>query len=81
MFESEPPPEPITTPSESPDWNGVGGLHPNESEKIEGLGDVVHRIAQPIAKGIDRVLKTNIQECGGCEKRRESLNKKFPMGK
>jgi hypothetical protein len=43
-----------------------------------GLGDRVERIAQPIARVIDRVAGTNIQGCGACQKRKEYLNKKFP---
>jgi hypothetical protein len=43
-----------------------------------GLGDRVERIAQPIARVIDKVAGTNIQGCGGCKKRREALNKAFP---
>jgi hypothetical protein len=43
-----------------------------------GLGDRVERIAQPIAKAIDRVAGTSIQGCGACKKRKEYLNKKFP---
>jgi hypothetical protein len=38
------------------------------------LGDVVHTIAQPIARGIDSALGTDIENCGGCAKRRASLN-------
>ena len=44
-----------------------------------GLGDRVERIAQPIARVIDRLAGTNIQKCGGCKKRREALNKAFPL--
>lgn len=44
----------------------------------EGLGDRVEKIAQPIAKIIDKIAGTNIQGCGGCQKRKEYLNKKFP---
>jgi len=40
-----------------------------------GLGDLVERVAQPIAKIIDKVAKTKIKECGGCKKRKEYLNK------
>ena len=47
-------------------------------KKITGLGDRVERIAQPIARVIDRVAGTNIQGCGACQKRKEYLNKKFP---
>lgn len=43
-----------------------------------GLGDRVERIAQPIARTIDRVARTNIQGCGACQKRKKYLNKKFP---
>ena len=43
-----------------------------------GLGDRVERIAQPIARVIDKVAGTNIQGCGACQKRKEYLNKKFP---
>ena len=48
-------------------------------KKITGIGDVVHKIAQPIAKSIDKVAGTNIQGCGACQKRKEYLNKKFPI--
>lgn len=40
-----------------------------------GLGDAVAAIAQPIARAIDSVAGTNIQQCGGCKKRQEALNK------
>ena len=44
-----------------------------------GLGDRVERIVQPLARAIDRVAGTNIQGCAGCKKRREALNKAFPL--
>lgn len=45
-------------------------------EECEGkrLGDVVHAIAKPIAKVIDRTLKTDLGGCGACAKRRAKLN-------
>lgn len=46
-----------------------------------GLGDIVEKIAQPIAKAIDSVANTDIQNCGACKKRKEYLNKKFPLKK
>ena len=46
--------------------------------KPNGLGDRVERIAQPVARVIDRLAGTNIQGCGACQKRKEYLNKKFP---
>ncbi len=47
---------------------------PQVAERL-GLGDAVAAIAQPIAKAIDAVAHTNIQNCGGCKKRREMLNR------
>jgi len=69
MFKDLNPPKPIIKPQDSPDWR----------EPIAGVGDIVHKVAQPIARVIDRVVKTNIQGCGGCKKRREALNKAFPL--
>jgi hypothetical protein len=54
------------------DFNG--SLRP-----VQGLGDVVHNIAQPIAKTIDKILGTNIKGCGGCKKRQKKLNQLFPI--
>jgi len=50
-----------------------------EASKLKGAGDVVKLVAQPIAKIIDSVAGTNLQSCGGCEQRRQSFNKKFPL--
>jgi hypothetical protein len=38
------------------------------------LGDKVASVAQPIARAIDKIAGTDIEHCGGCKKRRESLN-------
>ena len=54
----------------SPKKWGVYGICSNF-----GLGDAVAAIAQPIARAIDSVAGTNIQQCGGCKKRQEALNK------
>lgn len=48
-------------------------------DKINGFGDIVYKVAQPIAKTLDAILKTNISNCGGCKRRREKLNKLFPI--
>jgi hypothetical protein len=40
---------------------------------------VVAAVAQPIARAIDRVAGTDIQHCGACGARRDSLNKIFPL--
>jgi hypothetical protein len=39
------------------------------------LGTRVARIAQPIARAIDKVLGTNVRKCGGCKKRRKKWNR------
>jgi hypothetical protein len=49
------------------------------ASRLTGLGDMVAAIAQPIARAIDRVAGTKIRNCGGCKKRREALNKMFPL--
>lgn len=51
----------------------VASLQQDQPKPI-GLGDRVERIAQPIARVIDRVAGTNIQGCGACQKRKEWLN-------
>lgn len=50
------------------------GEHPGKVEGITGAGDVVSIFAQPVAKAIDAVAGTNLQNCGGCKKRRQALN-------
>jgi len=47
--------------------------------RAKGLGDLVHAMAQPIARAIDRVAGTDIEHCGGCAKRRATLNAAFPL--
>lgn len=44
-----------------------------------GLGDVVESVAQPIARVIDNLAGTNLQECNGCKNRKKYLNEKFPI--
>jgi hypothetical protein len=51
----------------------VASLQQDQPKPI-GLGDRVERIAQPIARVIDKVAGTNIQGCGACQKRKEWLN-------
>ncbi len=38
------------------------------------LGDAIATVAQPIARGIDAVARTNVAGCSGCKKMRENLN-------
>lgn len=42
--------------------------------KQAGLGSLIATVANPIAKGIDRVLGTNISNCRGCQRRKEYLD-------
>lgn len=49
--------------------------------KLQGAGDVVALVAQPIAKAIDAVARTKISSCPSCSSRRTSLNRAFPIGK
>lgn len=46
---------------------------------MRGLGDAVARLAEPIARELDRRLGTHIVGCGGCKKRREALNRAVPF--
>lgn len=47
----------------------------NSSKRTEiKLGDMVEKIAQPIAKAIDAIAGTDIQNCDACKKRKEKLN-------
>jgi ADP-heptose:LPS heptosyltransferase len=48
--------------------------HAHRNAHGGGLGDAVAKIALPIARGIDRLIGTNIQGCAGCSGRREKLN-------
>ena len=38
------------------------------------LGDWIHAVANPIARAIDKIAGTDLQNCGGCEQRRNTLN-------
>ena len=43
----------------------------NDNKIFEGAGDVIERVTKSIG----------IPTCGGCKKRRDYLNKKFPLRK
>ncbi len=49
------------------------------AKSVKGVGDIVAKLAQPIARSIDRVLGTDIEHCGGCQRRKEKLNKLMPF--
>lgn len=48
--------------------------------KLQGAGDAVAVIAEPIAKVLDRVFRTKIKSCSACAKRKEMLNHLIPFG-
>jgi len=54
-------------------------IPPASCTEVRGLGDVVAFLAQPLAGALDSVLGTNIKKCGGCQQRRDSLNRNFPL--
>jgi hypothetical protein len=43
-----------------------------------GLGDLVAKVAQPIARAIDAVAGTDLANCTGCAQRKAALNKIVP---
>lgn len=49
------------------------------AKKYRGLGDLVHAVAQPVARVIDAVAGTHIQGCAGCGRRRKKWNRRFPF--
>jgi hypothetical protein len=40
-----------------------------------GLGDAVARVAEPVARTLDRWTGTRLSGCPGCQARREWLNR------
>lgn len=50
-----------------------------EIRRERGLGDRIAAVAQPIARGIDSVLGTNVATCGGCKKMQQRLNAGEPI--
>jgi hypothetical protein len=69
----------IINPSIEPDTPDAPEPVRVVKKTITGIGDVAHKIAQPMARAIDKVAGTNIQGCGACQKRKEYLNEKFPI--
>lgn len=57
------------------------GLAGECSERMSGLGDLIHYAALPIAQAIDRVAGTNLVGCTGCAARRAHLNQAVPFNK
>lgn len=49
------------------------------AERINGLGDLVAVVAEPVAAVSDRVFQTTFKGCAGCAKRRAWLNRYVPL--
>ena len=49
------------------------------ARKYRGLGDVVAAAAKPIARQIDKRLKTDLEHCKGCGRRQDDLNRAVPF--
>jgi hypothetical protein len=64
----EQPRDPVVRVGVQPEPN-----KPAEVPKFIGLGDRVERIAQPIARVIDGLAGTKIQECGSCKIRQKAI--------
>ena len=48
-------------------------------KRIRGAGDLVHYALQPFVAVVDAVAGTDLKNCGACEKRRETFNRKMPL--
>lgn len=50
-----------------------------EKETVRGVGDIVHAIVAPVAKAIDSLAGTDLENCEKCSERRDVWNEKLPM--
>ncbi len=50
---------------------------PPASQPIRGAGDLVARFAKPVARALDRVIGTRLQDCTSCDARQQWLNRFF----
>ena len=60
------------------DWIEISNRFLKRPRKKMGLGDAVEMVAQPIAGAIDSLFGTHIQGCGGCQQRKDTLNRLVP---
>ena len=56
----------------------IRSVHETIKPPLRGLGDTVARFAKPIARRLDSVFGTHLEDCKGCDKRQAALNKRFP---
>lgn len=73
--------EPMKRPPQSdPFAPALHGLDPEEHmQGMAGLGDLVERIAKPIAKWIDDQFGTDLEHCEGCAGRKTRWNQSIPF--
>ena len=70
----------LEIPARIEDWMCEQGLAGPCSEYTAGLGDLIHRVVQPIAQVIDHTFGTKYTlDCPACGKRQEALNKMVPF--
>jgi hypothetical protein len=80
-YSSSPPIQPFhhstiqSAPPRSPNPQST-----NQKRKMSGLGDAVALIAKPIARVIDRVGGTQLENCKPCARRQAKLNALMPFG-
>ena len=44
-----------------------------------GMGDIAAVVARPIARAIDFILPTHLQDCGSCHHRQDNWNRSLPF--
>lgn len=67
-------------PADAPDFACPHGK-PWGYVRVLGLGDLIHKYAEPLRRWWRRLWrKPTTPKCGGCNKRREQLNKLMPLG-
>ena len=49
------------------------------ARKYVGLGDVAASLAKPVARFIDRVAGTDLENCPACARRQDSWNRRFSL--
>ena len=52
---------------------------PRPKRRIRGAGDIIALAAKPIARAIDRVAGTKLENCGACAKRQAAMNAAIPF--
>lgn len=48
---------------------------PNYSKYMKNLGDKIAKVAQPVAKTIDAIWGSDLENCSGCKKMQTNLNR------